>query len=269
MSQHLLFVMISLFFISCTNKKLKKESFKKNEKDEVSTFSDSLKFREVINDEDISLKSKVFVNKELVLGKFSYRKDTTFVKVQPNYSSKEIYLNKEVYEAFKRMHKDALQEDVKLIIVSGTRSFYQQTAIWERKWGVNKNLEPIDRSLKILEYSSMPGTSRHHWGTDIDINNLNNSYFDSGRGKKEYEWLTANAHNYGFCQVYTSKEQGRKGYNEEKWHWSYLPLATEYLRFYNKNINYNDIVGFKGDSLSSKINVIEEYVNGIDLKCKQ
>ena len=33
----------------------------------------------------------------------------------------------------------------------------------------------------------MPSTSRHHWGTDLDLNNLNNSYFTSGKGKKIYK----------------------------------------------------------------------------------
>ncbi|NJK84501.1 MAG: M15 family metallopeptidase [Saprospiraceae bacterium] len=43
---------------------------------------------------------------------------------------------------------------------------------------------PQERALKILKYSSMPGTSRHHWGTDIDLNSFSNSYFEQGEGKK-------------------------------------------------------------------------------------
>ena len=98
----------------------------------------------------------------------------------------------------------------------------------------------------------MPTTSRHHWGTDIDLNSLSNSYFEQGKGKKEYEWLIENANKYGFYQVYTSKENGRTGYNLEKWHWSYLPLASEYLKFYNANITYKDISGFKGSEYSEE-----------------
>ena len=52
----------------------------------------------------------------------------------------------------------------------------------------------------------MPSTSRHHWGTDIDLNSLNNSYFSSGKGLKEYDWLTTNANHYGFYQVYTDEK---------------------------------------------------------------
>ncbi len=36
--------------------------------------------------------------------------------------------------------------------------------------------------------------------------------------------LTANAAKFGFCQPYNVKTD-RKGYNEEKWHWSFMPLS--------------------------------------------
>lgn len=137
-----------------------------------------------------------------------------------------------------------------------------------KKWNEHKNIEPIERAKKILEYSSMPSTSRHHWGTDIDINSLDNSYFTKGKGKKEYEWLVKNANDFGFYQVYTNKNNGRKGYNMEKWHWSYLPLANKYLNYYNKNIKYKDIKGFNGSKFAKKLNIIKDYVNGVSKKGK-
>ncbi len=210
-----------------------------------------------------------YLNKVFVLGKFDYKKHEEFEKVGSIYASKTMYLNKEAYKAFIKMFNMAKQDGVDLKIISGTRTFYEQKGIWERKWKKYKNLKPLRRAKKILEYSSMPTTSRHHWGTDIDINNLNNSYFEKGKGKKEYQWLLKNANNYGFYQVYTNKKQGRTGYNLEKWHWSYMPLAAMYLRYYNTNITYKDICCFKGDSLSKQANMIRDYVNGISKKAKQ
>lgn len=207
-------------------------------------------------------------NKDFILGKFNYKTDTNFVKLSYTHSSKEIYLNKEVYKAFKEMHSLAKKNGINLTVISGTRSFYQQKGIWERKWNKYKKLKPIDRAKKILEFSSMPTTSRHHWGTDLDLNNLNNSYFETGRGKKEYEWLCQNANDFGFYQVYTNKNNGRMGYNLEKWHWSYLPLASNYLNYYNNNITYSDINGFKGSELASKLKIITDYVNGISILSK-
>ncbi|APG66485.1 MULTISPECIES: M15 family metallopeptidase [Tenacibaculum] len=202
-------------------------------------------------------------DKNFILGKFNYRKDTSFVKVKKMHSSKTLYIKRETYLSFVRMFNSAKLEGINLKIISGTRNFYEQKSIWERKWERYKNLKPINRAKKILEYSSMPSTSRHHWGTDIDLNNLNNSYFDKGIGKKEYDWLVKNANKYGFFQVYVSKVNGRKGYNIERWHWSYIPLSGEYLKHYRKNIKVDDISGFKGSELSKELDVINVYVNGV------
>lgn len=206
------------------------------------------------------------ITKNFVLGKFEYRNNKDFVRIDIKHASKTIYLQKQVYKSFIKMFTAAKKENVSLKIISGTRNFREQKAIWERKWEKYNKLSPIDRAKKILEYSSMPNTSRHHWGTDIDINNLENSYFIKGKGKKEYDWLITNANNYGFYQVYTSKINGRTGYNEEKWHWSYLPLASEYLKFYNENIQYQDIKGFKGYENAIQARMINDYVNGVSKK---
>ncbi len=203
------------------------------------------------------------ITKKDVLGKINYRKDRRFKKVSLLYTTKTIYLQKETLKAFLLMASEANKAGVQLKIISGTRNFYEQKAIWERKWEKYRALKPIDRAKKILTFSSMPSTSRHHWGTDIDINNLNNSYFEKGKGQQEYLWLIKNANQFGFYQVYTSKGNGRTGYNEEKWHWSYIPLANQYLSYYKENIQYVDIQNFKGALLSKNLRVIEDYVFGI------
>lgn len=208
------------------------------------------------------------ITKALVLGKYNYKTDTLFTKVDLKYSTKQVYLNKEVYKAFLKLYNAAKTDGIEIKILSATRNFNEQKAIWERKWKKYNNLKPLERAKKILEYSSMPTTSRHHWGTDIDLNSLSNSYFSSGNGKKEYDWLVANANDFGFYQVYTKKDSGRTGYNLEKWHWSYLPLASVYLKYYNANITYKDINGFKGDTLAKPIKMIDNYVNGIAIKAK-
>lgn len=214
-------------------------------------------------------KPDLSITKDLVLGKFDYISDSTFIKVDAQHATKAVYLKKEAYRAFLQMVDSANADGVELKIVSGTRNFNEQKVIWERKWRKYKQLEPNQRALKILEYSAMPSSSRHHWGTDIDLNSLNNSYFNSGKGLKEYEWLTDYANNFGYYQVYTDKSNGRTGYNLEKWHWSYLPLASKYLEFYNANIKTEDISGFEGAELAESLLIIEAYVNGISEKVKR
>ncbi|WP_166385607.1 M15 family metallopeptidase [Polaribacter sp. 11A2H] len=208
-----------------------------------------------------------YLNTNYVLGKFNYTENSDFTTVPKENSSKKIYLRKDVLEAFLQMNNAALKEDISFTILSGTRNFNHQKRIWDYKWNDKyKSLPPLDRAKKILEFSSMPSTSRHHWGTDIDINSLNNAYFGNGKGLKEYNWLLQNAHIFGFYQVYTSKENGRTGYSEEKWHWTYLPLSSLYLTYYNATVRLENINGFEGYSYAKELNVVKEYVNGINSK---
>jgi D-alanyl-D-alanine carboxypeptidase len=204
-----------------------------------------------------------------LLGKIDYTKDPYFTSVSTEHCTKSTYLHKETYKKFKEMFTAAKKEGVILKIISGTRNFNEQKGIWERKWATNiKTMDSISAAKKILLYSSMPTTSRHHWGTDMDINSLENGYFESGQGLKEYNWLQKNASKYGFCQVYTDKKTvARDGYQLEKWHWSYIPLASQYLKKYNELINYSLIKGFQASNLAAKLRSIEDYVNGIDKKC--
>ena len=185
------------------------------------------------------------LTKDFVLGKFDYKAHEQFTKVNSNHALKTLYLNKQAYNAFVSMFNHAKTEGVSLKIMSGTRNFAEQKIIWERKWEKYNYLASIERTQKILEYSSMPSTSRHHWGTDIDLNSFTNSYFETEQGARVYKWLIKNANNYGFHQVYTEKPTGRTGYNLERWHWSYLPLASIYLNFYktlNPTLSWHSIL---------------------------
>lgn len=114
----------------------------------------------------------------------------------------------------------------------------------------------------------MPTTSRHHWGTDFDLNALENSYFSSGKGLKEYEWLVANGPEFGFGQPYSAKGPDRPtGYEEEKWHWSYLPAAKRFHQSYMDLVDISMIEGFDGAEAASELDVISNYVNGIAPEC--
>lgn len=207
---------------------------------------------------------------QFVTGRFDYRTHPDFVELPSQYAYADIYLQKETFEAFKKMFDAAQKDGINLAVISGTRSFSEQKAIWERKWESLTDSTGLQKARNILQFSSMPMTSRHHWGTDIDINDLNNSYFESGQGKKEYQWLKAHANDFGFYQPYTDKSvNGRTGYNEEKWHWSYMPLASRYLAYYNGHITNADISGFEGAGLADEIDMVKNYVNGISVKMKK
>lgn len=216
---------------------------------------------------------------DYIRGKFDPAQHPDFVKIPLKYADREgRYLHRETYEAFLKMWEAARQDGVNLKIISATRNFNAQKGIWEAKWTGRRKVGGKDlsqtipdvakRAYKILEYSSMPGTSRHHWGTDIDLNALVNSHFEKGEGLKTYQWLTANAAAYGFCQPYSPKGSERPhGYNEEKWHWSYLPIALPLTKQAELQLKNDMISGFAGAEAASQIDVVQKYVLGINPEC--
>lgn len=220
---------------------------------------------------------------DYVRGRFNPATHPDFTAVDAKYTDSDgtYYLRKDTYEAFKEMHAAAAADTVRLTIISATRNFNRQKSIWEAKWTGARLLEgresapeaypePVDRALAILRWSSMPGTSRHHWGTDMDINRLTNDYFERGEGLKVYEWMTANAARFGFCQPYSPKGAERPhGYNEEKWHWSYLPAARQLTELARTALSDQEINGFEGSEVATEIGVVEKYVLGINPVCKQ
>ena len=207
--------------------------------------------------------------KDLLIGKFKVEIHPDFVLVDKKYHDKsEMYLQKQTLESFIKMREAAEKDGIQLTIISGTRDFYSQKSIWERKYNNYKKegLSKIEIIKKIMLWSSMPTTSRHHWGTDIDINGFDDYFSEENKkANKEYRWLVINAPKFDFCQVYTEKGEGKRrtGYNEEKWHWSYMPLAREYLDLYQKIVTYEDISGFSGSHFAKEMDIINKYVLGI------
>jgi LAS superfamily LD-carboxypeptidase LdcB len=216
-----------------------------------------------------------FLNIDYLTGKFEPSTQEGFIKIETAYSDgSEMWIRKDAYEAFLKMHEAAKKDGIHLKIISAARNFNRQKQIWEAKWTGARLVEGKDlskaipeagkRAYKILEYSSMPGTSRHHWGTDIDLNNLEPSWFKSGEGAKIYAWLSTHAADYGFCQPYTKKGESRPhGYNEEHWHWSYQPVASKLTEFARQNLKNEMISGFKGSEAATEIDVVGKYVLGI------
>ncbi len=217
---------------------------------------------------------------DYLMGKFDPSTHPDFVAIDPQYANRAgMFMRRDAYQAFLKMRAAALKDGITLQIISAARNFTAQKAIWEAKWDGNRPIEngknaavaypdPVQRALKILEYSSMPGSSRHHWGTDIDLNDLNPAYFEAGHGKKIHDWLRTHAHTYGFCQPYSPKNASRPyGYNEEQWHWSYIPIARQLTALAKATLKNSLITGFAGAETAATIQVVEKYVLGVNPDC--
>ena len=266
-----LLLLLFLLFNQCTNPTDSKLQNKKKQAKQIAIIKANDSAKEYLPN---ILPDSLIINH--LIGHCDYKKDTCFIRVPKEICTRKIYLQKETCAKFIEMQQAALKDSIFLKINSGARNFNVQKYIWEQKWSSKKRLRDgslakkitdlKSRTIKILLFTAMPGTSRHHWGTEIDLYHVNgNKYYNNGKGLAEYQWLKKNAAKYGFYQVYTNKEKDKRtGYNEEKWHWSYMPIAKQYLKKYNRLISYGHISGFKGDSLAKKIQAIKLYVNGID-----
>lgn len=233
--------------------------------------------------------STIEVDLKVLSGKFAPDNMPGFASIPDKYlSRKPQYLDARALSALEKLSVAARKAGYDIKVVSATRNFTTQKAIWEEKFTGRravggKNLataikDEEKRALEILRFSSMPGTSRHHWGTDMDFHEsgisgpaLHNSTFKTGRGKEFYDWLVANAGKFGFCQPYngdpTERGAGKfaHGYQEERWHWSYRPVAAQYLAAYRQNAEILKPNGFAGDKSAAHFYL--DYVENIDASC--
>lgn len=157
-------------------------------------------------------------------------------------------LEKHTAHAFQAMHLAAKNDGITLDIASSYRSFDRQTYIWNQKAQGKRPLldihqQPIDSKgltpeqllFAILNWSALPGTSRHHLGSDVDVYDSSQisaqdlklvpaEYAPHGPSHKLYLWLQENAHLFHFYWPYATE---RGGVQIEPWHLSYAPVACQ------------------------------------------
>ena len=83
--------------------------------------------------------------------------------------------------------------------------------------------------LTAMQTRSMPGFSRHHWGTEIDVLSATRTRWEgSGDLVPVIPFLQSEAQRFGFFHPYTSAppNAAQRHYENEPWHISYWPLAN-------------------------------------------
>ena len=199
--------------------------------------------------------------------------------------SDTILLEKETYSAFIKM-KDAAEKDGIIIkLVSGFRDFYRQQMIWNNKYKKFTNEFSLDGPTaikEIIRFSTIPGTSRHHWGTEIDIIDKNfenekdllisKKYKEGGIFNSLKKWMDKNSKRFGFYIVYDD-DSNRPGFEYEPWHYTYKPISDLYQREFLK-LNLKSIISktkvegkeFINDEFIKKY--IDENIMGISSHLK-
>jgi len=210
-------------------------------------------------------------DKSFLMGKYDPQTHPDFTLCDKYVSDDKTYLQTEVFEAFLEMAEAASKDDIHLQIISGTRTFDQQKEFWEYKIkAISQNkFEKMSTFQKnkvikhVLQFTAMPGTSRHHWGTEIDIVSSDPVFYQSQEGKELYKWMLRNAGDFGFRQVYNDNVS-RSGHQAEPWHWSYYRLTVPIYYCYLSKVTQSDIKGFVGEEFAQEILVINKYVTGIN-----
>ncbi|WP_405247311.1 M15 family metallopeptidase [Cellulophaga sp. Asnod2-G02] len=169
-------------------------------------------------------------------------------KIDVKLYGKGINLRKEAHDAFIEMKRAAYTGGIDLKIVSSYRSFDRQQVIFENKFikYTDAGMTPLDAISKIIEYSTIPGTSRHHWGTDIDVIDgyqkvsgdvlVPSKYGEDQPFADFKKWMDENSEKFGFYLVYTDDKK-RRGFKYEPWHYSYAPISIPMLEtFRSKNL---------------------------------
>lgn len=156
--------------------------------------------------------------------------------------------------AFNDMQVAAAHDGFNLQAASSWRSFERQLAIWNGKWRGERQLldaasQPIDalqlsdeaRLHAILRWSALPGTSRHHWGTDLDIYDPDClpagtqlalepwEYEADGWFADLSEWLGDRMNDFGFFLPYARPVGADQGVAYEPWHLSFAPESDELM----------------------------------------
>lgn len=168
-----------------------------------------------------------------------------------DFQSLERPVHRAVVPAWEALQTDARAAGFELALASGFRDYSRQFRIWnEKATGVREvvgsdggvldcsQMDELALMHAILRWSALPGASRHHWGTDLDVYDraalpmgaqvelTMAEVADEGPFGPLHRWLDGHigaGRSHGFFRPYA---EDRGGIAPERWHLSYAPLAA-------------------------------------------
>ena len=194
-----------------------------------------------------------------------------------------IRVHSDVIAPLKKLRKQLASAGFNLGIASGYRNYQRQLAIWNQKAsgeravlddnGKPLKLEELSKSKEqlvfaILRWSALPGASRHHWGTDVDVydGGVVNSGYELKLEPAEYHEGGVFEAFYQAMKKYVGTPQSdfyfpyavdNGGIAPEPWHISYRPLANQYM----EQLDYETLRDFidSQTSLALRETVLEHF----------
>ena len=149
-----------------------------------------------------------------------------------------------IHKDFLRLRQAAQKKNLDLSVASGYRDYRRQREIWNGKASGRiplrnergdiipiKNLSKQELVLAILRWSALPGFSRHHWGSDLDVFDakacprpqlLPGEYHPGGPCHPLFLFLKESLEKFGFFHPY---DLDRGGIHPEPWHISHRKIS--------------------------------------------
>lgn len=225
------------------------------------------------------------MNVEILLGK-------TTEHLVPLEGTKFLIHNRALHD-FLLLQKDAREEGHDLQLASAFRDHARQLLIWNAKARGERplyddkgelldygSLSPREIMFAILRWSAIPGCSRHHWGSDIDVFDGKTQTLQevklipaecegAGPAAALHSWLDQKMEKeaaHGFFRPYRTD---RGGVAPERWHLSYYPISRRLSDVYTfsifkRNIEESDLL-LKNELLENAHEIFERFVLNVDL----
>lgn len=162
-------------------------------------------------------------------------------------------LHSDVLEPWRQLVDAAKGEGFELTLASSYRSFDRQRLIWNAKLSGERPvfdddgcqldlscMSSLERVQRLMRWSALPGASRHHWGTDMDVYDkaavpetyqlqlVADEYTGTGPFAPMIEWLHHFLKSDAAPVFFFPYELDHGGIAIEPWHLSYKPVAERF-----------------------------------------
>ena len=142
-----------------------------------------------------------------------YAEAAELADVGPNLVGRTQRLAPHAAASWQQMVAAASGDGVRLLIVSGFRSFDYQAELIRNKLAAGQQIKDI------LSVNAAPGYSQHHSGCAVDIATPGSRPLTEEFEQADaFKWLAEKAKNRGFSLTYP--RDNRFGFIYEPWHWA-------------------------------------------------
>ena len=160
-------------------------------------------------------------NWELTLVNLQYRLPEDYKPtLQAAVEGSSVQLDARVAPFYAEMYAAAKADGCTLTPYSGYRTFARQQENFDRKvaYYVSQGLSEAEATAQTQTRILPAGASEHNMGFAMDIVSASADFIST----KEFSWLSAHAHEYGFILRYPENKTDITGVMYEPWHWRFV-----------------------------------------------